>query len=304
MAMVIDVHAHYYPKDYTDYIGRPDVVSTRVAPLSAQSLHERLELLDEAGIDLQVLSVSQAQPYLPEADRATQAAQMVNDLYIMLCVEHPQRFRTFAALPLPHVAESLQELDRVMTRTEVVGITLGCTVNGRPLDIPAFGPIFEELNRRHAVVFLHPVGRVDIDWLSDFNLAWMVGAPFEDTVAAVRLVLSGTIDRYPDIRFIVPHLGGTLPFLGARIASKNALGTGLTDGLKTLYYDTVSGSVASLVSALDTFGPDRLLLGSDYPYYAKDEFLHLIRYIDQADLSHGQRALIKGGSAGKLLNLA
>jgi predicted TIM-barrel fold metal-dependent hydrolase len=110
--MIIDVHAHYYPARCLDLIGRPDLPPRAAAELARQSIGERLDLLDRAGIDTQILSVSQAQPYLPGSRAAAAAAAVANDLYADLCQAHPGRFYAFAALPLPHVGESLAELAR------------------------------------------------------------------------------------------------------------------------------------------------------------------------------------------------
>ena len=112
----------------------------------------------------------------------------------------------------------------------------------------------------HAKVFWHPVGQDDTPWLAGHNLAWLAGAPFEDTAAALRLILAGVTDRYPRIRFIVPHLGGTIPFLLARVTRKST--AEITGGLRGMYYDTVSGSPDALTSACRAFGTDRLLFGT------------------------------------------
>jgi len=207
---------------YLELIGRPDLPPTAAAALARQGIGERLALLDQTGIDIQVLSVSQAQPYLPDAHRAAEAAKACNDLYAELCLAHPGRFLAFAALPLPHIDQWLTEIARVAALPSAVGFTMGCSVAGHQLDDPVLDPVLAELDRRGAVVFLHPVGQDNTAWLSGHNLAWLVGAPFEDTAAALRLVLAAVPDRYPNLRFIVPHLGGTIPFLAARVTRKSA----------------------------------------------------------------------------------
>ena len=188
--MIIDVHAHYYPRRYLDLIGRPGLPPTAAAALAGQDIAERLAPLDQLGIGTQVLSVSQAQPYLPDSDAAAEAAKVANEEYIALCDAHRGRFLTFAALPLPHVDQALAEIGRVAAIGPVVGFTMGCSVVGRQLDDKLFEPVFAELDRRGALLFLHPVGQESTPWLAGHNLAWLVGAPFEDTAAALRLVLS------------------------------------------------------------------------------------------------------------------
>lgn len=299
--MIVDVHAHYYPSEYLHCIGRPGLPPAWAA-LGGQSIEERLALLDRTGIDAQILSVSQAQPYLPDPHAAAAAAGLVNDLYADLCEAHRGRFFAFAALPLPHVQESLAEIARTAASRSVAGVTIGCSVAGRQLDDPVFEPVFADLHRREARVFLHPVGHEDLPWLAGHNLAWLVGAPFEDTAAALRLALAGVPDTYPGIRFIVPHLGGTLPFLLARIARMGP--AEIIRRLRTMYYDTVSGSAQAMASTCDTFGAQRLLFGTDYPYCDEQQFARHLAYLDECGLDPATLDQVRGDSAGTLLNLS
>jgi len=299
--VVIDVHAHYYPPRYLELIGRPGLPPVMAAALGGQSMGERLALLERTGIDTQVLSVSQAQPYLPDPAAAAEAARVGNDLYAELCAEHPGRFLAFSALPLPHPGQSLAEIARVADVPAVVGFTVGCSVAGRQLDDPVLDPVLAELDRRRAVVFLHPVGQEDTPWLAGHNLAWLVGAPFEDTAAALRLILAGVPGRYPSIRFIVPHLGGTIPFLAARVTRKSA--DEVLRGLRGMYYDTVSGSPEAMASACRIFGADRILFGTDYPYCDEPQFRHHLSYLSDAGLGDGDVSRITGRTASALLGL-
>jgi 6-methylsalicylate decarboxylase len=298
--MIIDVHAHYYPPRYLALIGRPGLPPAAAA-LGGQSIGERLALLDRTGISAQVLSVSQAQPYLPDPGRAAEAAKVGNDLYAELCAVHPGRFLAFAALPLPHVDQSLAEIARAASMPAVAGFTIGCSVPGHQLDDPALEPVFAELDQRRSVIFLHPVGQEDTPWLAGHDLAWLVGAPFEDTAAALRLVLAGVPDRYPNLRFIVPHLGGTIPFLLARVTRKST--QQITAGLRGMYYDTVSGSAEALTSACRAFGAGRLLFGTDYPYCDEPQFRRHLSYLTDAGLDTAQLAQVTGATAAALLGI-
>jgi 6-methylsalicylate decarboxylase len=298
--VIIDVHAHYYPRRYLELIGRPGLPPA--ATLGGQDIHGRLALLDRAGIDTQVLSVSQAHPYLPDPGAAAEAAKVANEEYADLCDAHRGRFLTFATLPLPHVDQALAEIARVAAAGPVAGFTVGCSVAGRQLDDPLFEPVFAELDRRGAVVFLHPVGQEDTPWLAGHNLAWLVGAPFEDTAAVLRLVLSGLPRRFPQLKFIVPHLGGTIPFLLARVTRKSA--AEITDGLRAMYYDTVSGSAEALASASRVYGTGRLLFGTDYPYCDEAQFLHHLSYLSEAGLDADELEQVTGRTAAALLGAA
>lgn len=299
--MIIDVHAHYYPQRYLDLIRRPDLPPAS-GVLAGQSIAERLALLDRAGVDTQVLSVSQAQPYLPDPAAAAEAAKLANEEFLSLCDAHRGRFLAFAALPLPHVDQALAEIERVAGLGPVVGFTLGCSIGLRQLDDPLFEPVYAELDQRGAVVFLHPVGQEDTPWLGGHNLAWLVGAPFEDTAAGLRLILSGTLTRFPRVKFIVPHLGGAIPFLEARLSR---LGRAqISSGLRAMYYDTVSGSAEALASAQRVFGTDRLLFGTDYPYCDEPHFRRHLSYLGEAGLGAAELDQVTGGTAAALLGTA
>ncbi len=151
------------------------------------------------------------------------------------------------------------------------------------------------------MVLLHPVGQADTPWLAGHNLAWLVGAPFEDTAAALRLILAGIPGRYPGLRFIIPHLGGTIPFLLERLTRKSA--DQIIQGLRGMYYDTVSGSPEALASACRTFGTSQILLGTDYPYCDETQFRHHLSYLSDAGLGEDDVRLITSTTAAALLNL-
>jgi aminocarboxymuconate-semialdehyde decarboxylase len=300
--VIVDVHAHYYPRRYLALINPIDVPPAGLAPLGHQTIADRLALLDRAGIDVQVLSVSQSQPYLPTARDAARAAALVNDLYAELCAEHAGRFYSFAALPLPHIHESHVELARAFEARSVVGITIGCTIAGLNVDDPVLGPVYAELNERSARVLLHPMGRDCLCSDDDYDLGWLVGAICEDTVAAIRLAVSGVADRYPNIRFIVPHLGGCLPFIFARFMAMTS-GRG-SSALKRMYYDTVAGSASALRCACDVFGPERLMFGTDYPYDDETQFMRRLSILeDVGTLSADELDRIRGARAAELLAL-
>lgn len=299
--MIVDIHAHYFPPEYFRLIGRELTVPPSAA-LGRQNLSERLHLLDLTGIDVQVLSIGNAQPYLESKERALEAARLLNDSLVELCTSHPGRFRTFASLPLPYVEESLAEIQRTAAADAVVGFTMGCSVADLTLDDEAFAPVFAELGKRRSCVLLHPTGRALGASTVQHNLPWLLGAPMEDTEAAIRLVLSGTLERHPGLRVIVPHLGGSVPFLSARIARVSRRPEVL-DGFRALYFDTVSGSTAALRCACETVGSDRLLFGTDYPYCDTEEFRAHLAYLSDAGLPAGDVRRIAGDRAADLLGL-
>jgi predicted TIM-barrel fold metal-dependent hydrolase len=306
--MRVDVHAHYYHSTYVDRLAR-NGADTRLAaraPGAAVTFDQRVGLLDGAGIRVQVLSVGALQPYIANADEATAAATLSNDLYADICQRYGGSFSAFATVPLPHIDAALTELARAVEVLGMVGVNLGCSIAGRALDDAAFAPFFAELNRRGTVVFLHPVGCGCGPFLEDLGLDFPLGAPFEDSIAALRLVLAGVIHRFPKIRFIVPHLGGTLPFLITRLdTSSVAEQTDYKPGtyLKRLWYDSINGNVAALRCAREAFGADRLVLGTDFPHLAGERFNQCVRYIQESDLPPEEKHAILDRNAQALLGL-
>jgi 6-methylsalicylate decarboxylase len=306
--MRVDVHAHYYHSTYVDHLARngADTRPAVRAPGAAVTLDERVGLLDGAGIRVQVLSVGALQPYFANAGEAMAAARLSNDLYADICQRYSGRFSAFATVPLPHIDAALAELARAIDILGMVGVNLGCSIASRPLDDAAFAPVFAELNRHGTVVFLHPVGCGCGPFLEDLGLDFPLGAPFEDSIAAMRLVLGGVIDRFPKIRFIVPHLGGTLPFLVTRLDSSSVARKWEyqpSEYLKRLWYDSINGNVAALRCAWEAFGADRLVLGTDFPHLAGERFKQCVSYIQESDLPPEEKHTILDSNAQTLLGL-
>jgi 6-methylsalicylate decarboxylase len=314
--MRIDVHAHHFPADYVELVrrlGGQFSANAHNLPGARLPLDERVDLLAEVGIDLQVLSVSQHQPYFPREADAVAAARLANDIYVDVCRRYPARFAAFGAVPLPHVDAAVAEAARALDTLGMLGLTLGCSIARRPLDDPAFEPFWAELDRRGTVVFLHPVGLGVLEGEDPYGLIWMIGAPVEDTVAALRLVMSGLTSRYPRIRFIVPHLGGTVPFLLQRVensaAIERTMGRWAEPGvtprtlLGRLWYDTVNSHPEALLCTCGSFGADRVLLGTDFPYLYGPKLRRCLTYIEEAGLSAADTAAILGGNAQALLSL-
>lgn len=306
--MRVDVHAHHYPEMYVNCLTRfgKDTSHTAKAPGAGVTLDQRLDLLDRSGIRVQVLCVGAQQPYFASASDATTAAKMANDLYAEVCKKYNGRYEAFAAVPLPHVDAALDEVRRALDELEMVGVNLGCSVAGRPLDDQAFEPLFAELNRRGTVVFLHPQGMGCGPLIDDYGLNFTLGAPFEDTISALRLVLAGVISRYPKMRVVVPHLGGPLSFLRMRLDGSLRGRTDFkpSEELKRLWYDTVNENIPSLHCAREAFGADRLLFGTDFPHVFGDRFERCTSYIQQSNLPAEEKSAILDHNAQSLLGLA
>jgi 6-methylsalicylate decarboxylase len=216
--MRIDVHAHYWTDDYLDLLadlGKADAGAARgIGAGGGAELEARLRLMERAGVEMQVLSACPQLLYGGDGEKATRAARFVNDQYADLVQAHPDRFRAFAALPMPHLDESIAEMCRALDELRMAGVAMNTTVLGRALVEPDYEPVFAELNDRAAVLYLHPAGNSACSPLiGNYHLTWMVGAPVEDTISIMQLITHGIPARYPNIKIINSHLGGALPML-------------------------------------------------------------------------------------------
>jgi aminocarboxymuconate-semialdehyde decarboxylase len=308
-ALRIDVHAHYVP---ADLIARLVSLGVRVNRKSEPSgrLRDEIAELDASATDVRVVELGSPQPYLDDRVRAVEAARAANDAYAEAIAPLRRRFAAFGCVPLPHPDAAVGEVCRCLDELGFAGIGVGCSVLGGPLDDPAFGPFWAELDRRGAVVSLHPMG-TGVALGGEWYIDAIAGMTTEDTVAGLRLVLSGLTLRHPRIRFIVPHLGGAIPFLWERIEYQLdrarergvvALPPGAAQaGLRRLSYDTVNGSAAALRCACETLGSERLLFGTDHPVL---DLATSVRYVEGAGLGPRVTADILDRNAQRLLGLA
>lgn len=311
--MRIDVHAHYFPTAYLDRIDAIGAYETKyargmLASETGDDLAARIELMDRSDVRMQILSVAPQLPYSEDTAAAADAARLANDAYAELATRYPGRFAAFACTPLPDMDACLAELARGLDELGFAGVTVGTSVLGRPLTDAAFVPLFEELDRRGAALYVHPAGVGCCSHLvNEPHLTWPVGAPLEDTLAAAQLIQAGYPARFPNVRIIVSHAGGALPMILQRLDNQAGwfMDTSLeapSTAARRLWYDTVvHGSHAALHCAAAAFGPERLLLGTDFPYIQGDAFARTVAFIGEAGFDAATTDGIYGDSARGLL---
>ena len=310
--MRVDVHAHLYPAAYRAVMQRLGGETTRY-PFGSDERNEldaRFEMMDGAGVDLQVLSVSSQLPYFDREADAVDGARAANDLYAEFVTRYPGRFRAFAVTPLPHVEAALRELERALDQLKMVGMTIGTSVMNRSAADPAFEPLWAELNRRAAVLFVHPAGLgLCSPLVRDFGLTWPVGAPFEDTMFVMHLIERQIPIRYPKIKIIVPHFGGVMPMVLPRIDQHEMLflkdaAEPASATARRLWYDTVGhGSIAALRCAHAAFGADHLVYGSDYPFQVAEQYLRSVTYVQDSGFPSADVKKILDTNGARLLGL-
>ena len=297
--MIVDVHAHYHPRAYTEALGRIPGSSRggfrggdHDTDESA-SVQARLEMMDAAGVGVQVLSPAAGRaPYGEDESSAVEAARVGNDLTAELVSRHPERFQALVSLPLPHVDASLREMERGLDQLGMVGVNIHCSILNRSVAGSEFDPIYAELNRRQQLVLLHPTGNgICSPFITEFGLGPAVGTSLEDATAALHLIGAQIPSRYPNVTFIVPHLGGPLPMLLERLDRQFSMQQrGLPEPpsvtARRFFYDSVGhGSHAALLCAWKAFGADHLLPGSDFPVLlAWESYTETFAWIRRVDL--------------------
>jgi aminocarboxymuconate-semialdehyde decarboxylase len=314
--MRIDVHAHYFPVEYLDrldlYGGSHVTGLIRKMKMDYQGfsgLEAHLQNMDRSSLDMQILSVSGQLPYFARENDAVDAARFGNDIYARIVREYPKRFAAFACTPLPHVQASIDETRRALDDLGMVGVTAGTFVLGKTIADPSFDLFFAELNRRKAALFIHPTGgSLGSQLIESTKLAWPVGAPLEDTVCLLQFMQADFPSRFPDIKIILPHLGGFAPFLAARLDQLQdhflpSTAAAPSEQIKYFWYDTVNANPSSLRCARETLGSDRLLMGTDYPFWRDDAFKLCVDYVSQSALPANEVENILGANAQRALGL-
>lgn len=325
--MRIDVHTHFYPDGYLDALrrhpgleiardgsGREMITKdgARVVTLTPEmrSLDLRLADMDRLGIDVAVLSLSIPNVYFAEGAAAQEICAAANDGLLALCAQRPDRLRAFCSVPLQEPEAAVAELQRALA-AGAAGVIAGSHVNGHLLDEERFAPFWAACERAGAVVFLHPMAPLGVAAMGRFALAPLVGFVADTTLSVAAMIFSGFADRYPHVRLILPHLGGTLPYLAGRLdigyraypECRASLAEPPSQVLRRFYYDTVSFHPAALACAVETAGAERLLYGTDYPHVIGDPALAAAA-VEALNLPAAAQEGILGGNAARLLHMA
>jgi len=325
--MRYDLHTHYYPKSYfdkirelssdfsfgTDPTGRTIIMlrGARFFGITPEMTdpEARLEAMDRVGIDVEVLSLSTPNVYFASPEHQPAIARMVNDAYAELIAKYPRRFKGFASIPMDSPDEALKELARSLDELRMQGVVLMSNVQGRALTSSQYRPFFEEANRRKAAIFIHPMLPANTEPFQGYVLGPLVAFPCDTTLAVAKLCFAGILRELPDIRWIVGHAGGAIPWLMER------LDNGFRDFaecrvnidelpsvyLKKLYYDTVTFSPHTLNMLRDLVGTDHMVMGSDFPHLL-GSIERAVSSIEDLHIPAAEKERIFSGTALSILN--
>jgi len=323
---IIDVHNHFYPAEYIDAVRRgPSAITVTtdeqgnpvfnspgdknyLVPGHRDIVYRR-KVLDEAGVAMQVISLTTPGPIIETPERSVALSRVVNDSFARLRDAHGDRFHPLGTLPLNDPDGAVRELERALG-LGFTGFMVFGNVNGVPLADRRFWPLYERAAARKLVFYIHPTYPLGVEAMTDYWLMPLVGFLFDTTLAAAHLVFAGVPERFPGMKWVLGHLGGAIPYLAERLDRgydafpdcRTAIPQPPSHYLRQFYYDTVNFDPAALRLAIEFAGPDRILAGSDYP--------HLIGSIDKMkkslgalDLGEGDRAKIMGGNAARLFGV-
>lgn len=325
--MKIDVHTHYYPEVFfqmlreipsefsfaKDPTGRT-IITHRGArffgvtpPMSDPN--KRLEDMDRVGIDVEVISLSTPNIFFADEAHQPEVARILNDAYADLIAKHPNRFKGFASIPMDAPDAAMAELYRAIHELKLNGVVLLSNIKGRALTSPTYRPFFEEANRMNLCIFLHPMLPANPEPYTEYVLGPLVGFPFDTTLAVARMCFAGMLRELPNIRWIIGHLGGAIPYLMERLDSgyrdfaecRVNIDQPPSTYLKRLYYDTVTFSSYNLRMARDLVGVDHMAMGSDYPHLL-GSIERSVSSIEELAIPEHERQRIFSGTALSILN--
>jgi predicted TIM-barrel fold metal-dependent hydrolase len=308
----IDVHAHFVPPAWRAALedaglDRPD----GMPGLPPWDTALALEAMDQAGIATAILSITSPGVHVTNDDRHTIAlARTANESAAEAARDHPGRFGGFASLPLPNVDAALSELEYALDELELDGVVLMTNVDGMYLGDPSHEPLFAELDRRGAAVFVHPTSPACSDCTSLGYARPLMEFVFDTARTIMHLILSGALAKYPNMKIVVPHSGGALPVLADRVGGATAAMPGIaeraphgiTGHLQRLWYDVaLSTSPIQIAAVRGLVGPDRLMFGTDWPMCPIPRMLQLIEQLEtNPTLTADDLAAINRGTAASL----
>jgi 6-methylsalicylate decarboxylase len=321
---LLDIHGHCMPDAYRNAILESPI--GRTARIPSWSLDKHLEMIDRNGVAETVLSLAPPGIYFGDAAKTKVTARRCNEELADIVRRGGKRFRALGTLPLPSAEDACDELDYAMDVLKLDGVALFTSYDGQFLGQPSFDPLMAALDKRRALTFIHPNihpanQMIHLPWP-----AFVIEYPFDTTRAATNLIFSGALDRYPAIRFVLAHGGGTLPYLAYRLAMVGSKQLAVSEyrerfplpffvdnpgatepaffleRVKRLFFEVAlsagEGTLATLKAVAD---PNRILFGTDWPYAPETIMADTLLQLDSnKSLTDADRSAIKYGNARRL----
>ncbi len=328
MTPSIDVHTHMLNRDWLELLrhhGKPRFELRKsldapegimmdgapfMTPMPGHFDYDvRIKQMDEAKVDMAIVSLTCPNVYFGGADISLKAAQIVNDSMAEAQKTYSSRIRWLASLPFEYPDKAVAELARACDKG-AVGVMVLANIGNRTLTDPLFAPVWKAIDQRGLPVLVHPTappGTPQME-MREFNLIASIGFMFDTSLAFARIFFDGFLDRYPNLKLIASHAGGALPFLAGRLEqcfdNMNACRTKTTtppsEFLRRIYYDAVTYRPESLKLCMDVGGADKVMYGSDYPHNIGD-MVGCLKRVDE--LPAAQRDAVRGKNAQRIFKL-
>jgi len=306
----IDIFTHIIPSRYAAAL-------EKIAPVPPMlsDLDKRFKAMDQLGELLQVLTLGQPPiENLPDPVKAVDLAKMANDGMAEMVTRYPDRFvGATAALPMNNMDAAIKELDRAIKDLNLKGIQIFTSINGKPLDSPEFMPLYEIMSQYDLPIWIHPLSHENQTYYPGEqepmnNLDPIIGWPHATSMAMMRIAGSGVLERFPNLKFITHHAGGTVPYLAKRIERSpyefKSLSRPIIESLSLFYFDTaVQGNTANLTCANAFCGADHQLFGTDFPMADPSMVKEVIRSINEMNLTDTDKQRIFADNARRMLRL-
>jgi len=325
--MVIDVHNHFYPERYIaaiekgpsfykvtrDSEGNPVIHSPgdyNVAVPGHRNVQVKLKAMDENGVDKSVFSFTCPGTVVETQERSAELAMMVNDSFAQMSKANSDRLVPLATLPLNNPTAAEKELERAMKTLGFRGAQVFSNVNYVSLSDPMYEGLWKKANELRSVITIHPTYPDGVESMEEFMLMPLIGFLMDTTLAAAKLVFAGVPERYPNIRWVLCHLGGTIPYLAERLdrgyenfpECRKNISRPPSTYLKNFFYDTVNFNPQALQLAIDFAGVGQILAGSDYPHMI-GSIPKMNSSIRSLSISQKDRERILGINASELFGL-
>jgi predicted TIM-barrel fold metal-dependent hydrolase len=330
--MKIDIFPHILPIKYKEALYKiappgfyiQDVIETLPTLFD---LEHRFRIMDKFEGLMQVLTLS-APPIeqIGDSRKAVDLAKLANDEMAELVLKYPDRFAAaVAALPMIDMEATLKEVDRSINELKFRGVQINTPINDKPLDSPEFLPLYEKMSQYNLPIWIHPVREANFsDYRTEKRSKYMIfhvfGWPYETAAAMTRLVFSGVLEKYPNLKLITHHCGSMIPYLEQRIIGaydhaevlrgakyKQGLTKSPIEYFKMFYNDTaIYGSTPGLMCAYAFCGADHILFATDFPYdsqFGERYIRQTIQSIEQMNISDTEKKMIFENNARKLLRL-
>lgn len=324
----IDIHSHIYPSAYLEaledcgHIKHDATGSQILLETGTESGHRirlfeemwnidrRLKAMDSLGVQMQILSIGNPWvSYLPQ-DKCKTAARKINTALSEIVKKNPKRFAAMGVIPFNSMEAAVEEIDYAIDELGIRGFMLGTHSFGKPISSDEFLPCFEEAQKKDVPIFIHPLARPDVGNMYDRLTTVGLLFPNETTISAMSFMTNGVLDKLPNLKIILAHLGGNVPISIGRIdravktnPTKVKLTSSTQDYLKRFYLDSIAYYRLALEYATDIWGGEKVMLGSDFPWHWSTETEKIISPITDSKYDFETKGGILGANASKLFKI-